>query len=1003
MSKYEFLQPRFTEGVLAKSLQGRSSEEFYSYGYKASKNMIPMVSGPIVKRPGTNYIGEALNSTSRFIPFFKDQNNTYILEISLVSSSCTIRVWSQDQLLNAHGATTPYSITTSVWTTQEHLDSLKTTQSGDIIFVCCPLIPPQKISRTLASSGTRASDDSVWAISEFVMEDGPYNAVNVYSEITGKKGYSLKLNAEPDISKSVSVGDDSGIKFTATNHGISEGDVVVFGGSTMPGNVSKTDEYYAITVTANTFKISTTKGGTAVAHTSNGSAVVAYSGLIPVAEVEFNTINNSIILANHGLQSGMKVRLQGDWGYLRSEKSHDTTNKLADADYYVISSEATSFQVSTTDGGSALEFELQETSATDTAKVSKSDANVTLYRYAYKVNSSVRFNIYNQKQTDDHTVAQGLLSSTTDKSDIGRLIRINPLSKPGENIGGIRWAWGVITAVGDGASPPTVDVTMKTELSGTRGTYGTPEFRLGAFSDSQGWPQVSQIYQQRMVLAANTFQPSTIWLSRTGDFYSFAPTELLDQDSPAAIVDGMAVEVITDSNGLTFTLDSDTLDAIKWLGESKKLAMGTSAGVYMLYGSETNLVVTPFRFTINRETSFSATDTAPIVISNALIYPQIGGKNLQMLSLDKGVGGQWDASKISLKGYDIIKSSEITKMIWQERPNGIIWCLMADGRLLSLSFDLRLEFMAWSEHVIGGTDTKVLDIEMIPRSSHDQLWLKVSRTIDGDTEYYMETLGRFPSEGALDRNDYIFSDSAITKTIAGTFTASTHLGKILFTSTKHGLIDTQKVRFTSSGTPVDLPANLEINTDYYVRDKADDTFKVATTSGGTAIAFSDAGSGTHSWSTDTVFGLDHLEADEVQIYNDGMQHINKIVASNGSVTLNHFEGSRIVSGLPYLAELDTLEPPAPENQFSYSKRLIKIAVIIEDSLGIQLDYNDLSEELLFRTMADAMGRQIPLFSGTRKLSLSGIGWDVHTVKISSNGPLPMQLNAIIIEAETGGS
>jgi len=50
-----------------------------------------------------------------------------------------------------------------------------------------------------------------------------------------------------------------------------------------------------------------------------------------------------------------------------------------------------------------------------------------------------------------------------------------------------------------------------------------------------------------------------------------------------------------------------------------------------------------------------------------------------------------------------------------------------------------------------------------------------------------------------------------------------------------------------------------------------------------------------------------------------------------------------------------------------------------------------------------MGRQIPLFSGTRKLSLSGIGWDVHTVKISSNGPLPMQLNAIIIEAETGGS
>ena len=59
--------------------------------------------------------------------------------------------------------------------------------------------------------------------------------------------------------------------------------------------------------------------------------------------------------------------------------------------------------------------------------------------------------------------------------------------------------------------------------------------------------------------------------------------------------------------------------------------MGTSAGVYMLYGSETNLVVTPFRFTINRESSFSATDTPPVVVSNALLYAQNGGKDVQQL------------------------------------------------------------------------------------------------------------------------------------------------------------------------------------------------------------------------------------------------------------------------------------------------------------------------------------------------------------------------------------
>jgi len=942
MSKYEFLQPRFSEGVLARSLQGRSSEEFYSYGYKASKNMIPVVSGPLVKRPGTNYIGASKNSTSRFIPFFKDQDNTYILEISFVSASsnCTLRLWSQDQQLTVHGASTIYEVTGLPWSTQIELDSLKTTQSGDIIFVCCPTKKPQKISRTIATSGTRANDNSVWTFGEFVTEDGPYNAINVYSEVTGKEGYSLKLATEPSTSERINV-----------------------------------------------------------------------------AKVEFNTINNSIVLANHGLQSGMKIRLDdigstSGWGNLRTGKSHTGDLILTDADYYVISSDATSFQVSTTDAGKKLEFQLKQV-ADGGANESKADADVMLMRYAYKADTSVTFNIFNKKSTSgaNNTVAQGLLSSNVTTGDIGRLIRLNPLSKPGENIGGIRWAWGIITGVGDSATPPTVTVTLKSELSNTRGTYGTSEFRLGAFANSQGWPQVSQIYQQRMVLAANTYQPSTIWLSKTGDFYSFSPTELLDQDTPAAIIDGMSVEIITDSNGLTFTLDSDTLDVIKWLGESKKLAMGTSAGVYMLYGSETNLVVTPFRFTINRETSFSATDVAPIVVSNALIYPQIGGKDLQQLSLNKGQSGQWDASKISLKGYDIIKTSEIIKMVWQERPNAIIWLLMADGRLLTLSFDMRLEFMAWSEHQIGGVDAKVLDIEMIPRASHDQIWLKVSRTVNSSTTYSFETLSRFPSEGALDRNDYVFSDSAITKSIGGTFTATSSSG-LLITSADlnasgviipHGLIDTQIIRVTSTGTPVDLPVNLAVNTDYYVRDKTDNSFKLALTSGGTAIAWSDAGTGTHSWNTKQLHGMTHLIAENVQIYYEGMQHVNKTVASDGSVVLNHYEGNKAVAGLPYTSEVDTLEPSAPEHQFSYSKRLIKIAVIIEESLGIQLDYNDLSEELLFRTTSDAMGRQIPLFSGTRKLSLSGIGWDVHTVKISSNGPLPMQLNAIIIEAETGGT
>ena len=1046
--KYEFLQPKFTEGVLAKSLQGRSSEEFYSFGYKESKNMIPVLSGPVVKRPGTNFIGEVKDPSAVFVPFFKDKDNTYILELGISSSTGYLRVWSQNQLLyertgSGGGSSTSTtdiyeSASTQHWTEAE-LETLKFTQSGDIIFVCCPTRKPYRIYRKLVTSGTRAADDSVWTIDEYAMTDGPYGSINHYSEDDVDKRYSLKLTTEPT--------------------------------------------------------------------TSN---------LKTIGTVEFNTIDDSFVLANHGLQTGQKIRLKGDtgkgWGNVRQRATSKSTTQTHmddgdtnsgsatfNLDGYVISSTGTAFQFSDTDGGPVRKFELFE----DDPVTTSANAEVQVQKYVYEAGSTTRsLTLYNNGSTGT-TLTNAYFKS----SDVGRLIRINPLMKANSLIGGIKWCWGVIKTVNNSV----ITVEFKTEMSNTRGSHGTSEFRLGAFSDGQGWPHVAQIYQQRMVLAANTIQPSTIWLSETAQFYSFAPTVLADQGSQQSFTDGVATEVIVDSSALTFTLDSDTLDEIKWLAESKKLTMGTSAGVYMLYGSETNLVVTPFRFTINRETSFSATNTAPIVVSNALLYAQIGGKDVQSLELEGGSANQWLASKISMKGYDIIKSSEIKKMVWQERPNNLIWIMMADGRLLTLSYDRGQEFKAWSEHVLGGS-----------------IYRKIINTSQSTAKAVAVVSDSSGDEVADSGNHILFTNGAVGS------------------PTAHGLSNNDIIQLTTTGT---LPTGLSLSTNYYVVNKTTNTFKLALTSGGTDILWTDDGSGTHSWHKPTIYKVDgdwsslytvdknvvlsgysisdwnstqrvvnvlvnsstdteittdfdssglantteaisgrnprisdeteghaqvvdmemiptashdqiwfkvkrtidgvdkyyaetlgrfptegaltrneyvfsdsavkgpvttnktintlaHLKGEVVQIYYEGMQHNDLTVTATGGteeVILSHTQGNEHVTGLAYNAELVTLEPSAPQNQFSYTKRLIKIAVLVEESLGIQLEYNNLLEELLFRTTVNAMGRQVPLFSGMRKLSLSGIGWDTHSLKILSNGPFPMQLNAIIIEAETGGS
>jgi hypothetical protein len=70
----------------------------------------------------------------------------------------------------------------------------------------------------------------------------------------------------------------------------------------------------------------------------------------------------------------------------------------------------------------------------------------------------------------------------------------------------------------------------------------------------------------------------------------------------------------------------------------------------------------------------------------------------------------------------------------------------------------------------------------------------------------------------------------------------------VITSAAHGRQDGDKVHVASSGT---LPAPLSAGTTYFVRDATTNTFKLALSSGGSAIDLTDTGSGTHTWYKNT--------------------------------------------------------------------------------------------------------------------------------------------------------
>ena len=130
---------------------------------------------------------------------------------------------------------------------------------------------------------------------------------------------------------------------------------------------------------------------------------------------------------------------------------------------------------------------------------------------------------------------------------------------------------------------------------------------------------------------------------------------------------------------------------------------------------------------------------------------------------------------------DNIALGEIKDITFQDMPYNIIWARLNDGKLIACTYNKSLNMMAWSNHVIGGTESsahaKVESITSIPSSTHTQVYMVVKRTINSATVRYVEYLDRFYDSGELDFQDAHYVDSGIyyNSSSATTISGLTHL------------------------------------------------------------------------------------------------------------------------------------------------------------------------------------------------------------------------------------
>jgi len=337
---------------------------------------------------------------------------------------------------------------------------------------------------------------------------------------------------------------------------------------------------------------------------------------------------------------------------------------------------------------------------------------------------------------------QGFLAT-----DVGRLLRIdNPTS-------GINWGWGIIVSR---ASTTSVDVHVKKDFADTT---ADANWRLGAWSDTTGWPKTAGFFEQRLYVASTDDQPQTLWASQTADFENFKP------DDDAGVVE--------EDDALDFTLSANSVNEIRWLSSGEDVLMiGTSGGEWV--PTSTGIVITPLDVTIRPQTTQGSALITPVRIDQVVLFVQKAKRKIRELVFSFEFDSYKSPNLTRLAQH--ITSSGIVEMAFQLEPDSVVWIVRDDGVLPSMTYRRDEDVIGWSRHIIGGSfnggDAIVETVATIIGAKHtaqiqnsddrNEVWLIVKRTINGATKRYVEFIETYYDDLVHDQEDAYYSDSLIT-------------------------------------------------------------------------------------------------------------------------------------------------------------------------------------------------------------------------------------------------
>ena len=686
---------KFNSGVISPLALARLDVKRVGQAAEVMTNFMPRVLGPMMLRPGLEYIGQSLNNNqAKYVPFIFSTNDTALVEFT----DTAMRFWINDELLSRPAVTTTVTNGTFVtnvtgWTDNDEAGAVSdwVSNGGTGGYM--------RLLGTGTNSAIRDQQITV-AGANVGVEHGLLVLIN-RGPVKIRVGTALGLDdyiAETELqqgshSMAFTPSGDFFIRFKSNLNRYTHVQSVSFD---PVGGLTLADFY----TTADLYKIRWDQSGDVLFLAASGYApirierrgarswsVVAYApqnGPYRPANTSTTTITASATTGNITLTASQQIFKSTNFGSIYRIASK---GQLVVAS--IVAQNTFSNPIRVEGAGPARQFSVAITGVfVATATLQRSTSSTGPWEdtgTTYAATGTSNFN----DELDNQTLYYRIGVKTGDYTSGTVGIQIS--HEAGSIVGVVR-----VTAF-------TSETVVEAEvLSALGGTTATDDWSEGLWSTRRGFPSSVAFYEGRLWWAGK----NNINGSVSDDFVNFDP------------------DFEGDAGPINRTIGSGPVDDIHWLLALNRLVVGGEGTEFTVRSSSFDEPITPSNFNLKGPSTQGSAAVLPVKFDSQGAFVQRSGARVYELNQD---GNTADYVAIDMTGLSPeIGEPSIVTMAVQRQPDTRIHAVRSDGSVAVAVIDRVEKALSWQ---VVETDGDVEDVVVLPGTSEDQVFYSVKREL----------------------------------------------------------------------------------------------------------------------------------------------------------------------------------------------------------------------------------------------------------------------------------